>query len=196
MSQFPLGYEKLWQSLKWIDSTLLITGETGTGKSHLAKQIHQISPRCNKKFMSINLATLSSNLVESELFGHEKGAFSSADNKRIGRLEMAQGGTIFLDEIGELPLPCQSKLLEFMQRKIIIPVGSNKEIKIDARIIAATNKNIPLQIKEKKFREDLFYRINTLDRKNPRCSIWRVPYKKNGIGFGFIHRWIKHFFFI
>jgi len=143
-----------------VDSTLLITGESGTGKTRLARFIHNESTRRSKKWVSINLATLSSNLIESELFGHEKGAFSGADTKRQGRLELAQGGTVFLDEIGELPSHLQCKLLDFIQTKSLIPVGGNREIKVDVRIIAATNQNLERLVLEKRFREDLFYRLN------------------------------------
>lgn len=143
------------------DNTLLITGRTGTGKSHLAKQIHSISPRRAGKFMAVNLATLSENLIESELFGHERGAFSGADTKRIGKLEAAAGGTIFLDEIGELPLRLQTKLLEALNSFTISPVGSNREIPLNIRIVTATNRDLSAMVKKGEFREDLFFRVNT-----------------------------------
>jgi DNA-binding NtrC family response regulator len=142
------------------DNTVLITGRTGTGKSHLAKELHTLSKRRDKKFVVINLATLSENLIESELFGHERGAFSGADQKRIGKLESANGGTVFLDEIGELSLRLQTKLLEALNSKVISPVGSNREIHLDIRMIAATNKDLKLMVKKQEFREDLFFRLN------------------------------------
>lgn len=143
------------------DNTLLITGRTGTGKSHLAKQIHAMSPRRAGRFVAVNLATLSENLIESELFGHERGAFSGADTKRIGKLESAAGGTIFLDEIGELSLRLQTKLLEALNSFTISPVGSNREIPLNIRIITATNRDLSTMVKKGEFREDLFFRVNT-----------------------------------
>lgn len=142
------------------DGVILITGRTGCGKSHLAEQIHAASPRREKRFVSINLATLSENLIESELFGHERGAFSGADAKRIGKLETANGGTVFLDEIGELPLRLQTKLLEALNSRKICPVGSNRDIHLDIRILAATNRDLESMVKEGSFREDLFFRLN------------------------------------
>jgi len=143
------------------DHTILITGRTGTGKSHLAQQIHNRSPRKEQKFVSVNLATLSETLIESELFGHEKGSFSGADAKRIGKLESANGGTIFLDEIGELSPKLQTKLLDALNNQMISPVGSNREIQLNIRIITATNRNLETMVQKGEFREDLFYRINT-----------------------------------
>jgi DNA-binding NtrC family response regulator len=142
------------------DSSVLITGATGTGKSYLARLIHQESQRAKSKFLSINLATLSENLLESELFGHEKGAFTGADTRRIGKLELCHGGTVLLDEIGELSLRLQTKLLDFIQYKKIVPVGSTREIELNVRIIAATNKNLEEEVKKGNFREDLFHRLN------------------------------------
>lgn len=143
------------------NSTVLILGKTGCGKSHLAKEIHEMSPRRNERFVSVNLATLSPNIIESELFGHEKGSFSGADSKRIGKLEWANKGTVFLDEIGELPLHLQSKLLEALNSRTIIPVGSNREIQLDIRIIAATNRSLSKMVDEGTFRQDLYFRINS-----------------------------------
>jgi transcriptional regulator with PAS, ATPase and Fis domain len=143
------------------NTTILITGKTGTGKSHLAKEIHDMSSRKAERFVSVNLATLSENLIESELFGHERGSFSGADSKRIGKLEWANRGTVFLDEIGELPLHTQAKLLEALNSRTVIPVGSNREIQLDIRIITATNRPLEQMVAEGKFRQDLFYRINS-----------------------------------
>lgn len=140
--------------------TILITGRTGTGKSHLAREVHDFSPRREAKFVTINLATLSENLIESELFGHEKGAFSGADQKRVGKLESANGGTAFLDEIGELPPRLQTKLLEALNSHTISPVGSNREVALNIRIIAATNRDLKKMVQEGLFREDLYFRLN------------------------------------
>ncbi len=144
-----------------LDSTVLVTGATGSGKSFLARMIHESSKRgASGRYWKINLATLSENLLESELFGHERGAFTGADARRLGKLEICQGGTVFLDEIGELPLRLQAKLLDFIQFKRITPVGSNREIEVNVRIIAATNKNLEECVKRGEFREDLFHRLN------------------------------------
>lgn len=144
------------------DSTILITGDTGTGKSFLSGSIHHNSPRRKYPFIKINCANIPEALLESELFGHEKGAFTSADKQRIGRFEQANGGTIFLDEIGEISLEIQSKLLRVLEEKSFERVGGNKTITVDVRVIAATNKDLNKQISQGKFREDLFYRINVL----------------------------------
>lgn len=156
--------------IAYSDNTVLITGRTGSGKSHLAKELHLLSPRKDKKFVAINLATLSENLIESELFGHEKGAFSGADQKRIGKLESANGGTVFLDEIGELSVRLQTKLLEALNSKVISPVGSNREILLDIRVITATNKDLLKMIKKGEFREDLYFRLNTFQIRQPDLS--------------------------
>jgi DNA-binding NtrC family response regulator len=147
--------------------TVLITGRTGTGKSHLARKIHDWSARHNAKFVAVNLATLSENLIESELFGHEKGAFSGADCKRMGKLESANGGTVFLDEIGELTPRLQTKLLEALNSQTISPVGSNREICLNIRIVAATNRNLAEMVSKGEFREDLYFRINTFELRLP-----------------------------
>jgi DNA-binding NtrC family response regulator len=158
------------------NSTLLITGRTGTGKSHLAREIHDLSPRSNGRFVAINLATLSENLIESELFGHEKGAFSGAEARRTGKLEWANGGTAFLDEIGELPLRLQTKLLEALNSRTISPVGSNREISLNVRIITATNRNLESMVEKGTFREDLYFRINTFQIHLPDLSAepWKI----------------------
>lgn len=142
--------------------SVLLTGPTGTGKSTLARQIHDASTRKNRPFVSINLATLHEGVFESELFGHEKGAFTSAEIKRTGKLELAHGGTVFLDEIGDLSFRMQARLLEFLQTKLVCPVGGNREIKLDVRVIAATHKNLKQSVERKEFREDLFYRLRVL----------------------------------
>ncbi|RPI17727.1 MAG: sigma-54-dependent Fis family transcriptional regulator [Ignavibacteriae bacterium] len=143
-------------------ASVLITGESGTGKELLANAIHFASERKNKPFIVVNCAALNDNLLESELFGHEKGAFTGADRKRIGRFEAANGGTMFLDEIGDLPLSTQIKLLRVLQEEKFERVGSSEQIKVDIRIITATNKDLEDLIKEEKFREDLYFRLNVV----------------------------------
>jgi DNA-binding NtrC family response regulator len=144
------------------DSTVLITGKTGTGKSTLAKQIHLQSKRAPKPFICVNLASLHEGILESELFGHERGAFTGAEQKRVGKLEMAQGGTIFLDEVSELPPRLQARLLEFLQSKTLCPVGSNREVCLDVRIIAATHRNLERAVVRGEFREDLLHRLRVV----------------------------------
>jgi len=144
------------------DATILMTGETGTGKSFLSGTIHFNSKRKHKAFVKINCANIPETLLESELFGHEKGAFTGADKLRVGRFKQAHGGTMFLDEIGEISLELQSKLLRVLEEKSFERIGGNKTIHSDVRVIAATNKNLEQLITEGKFREDLYYRINVL----------------------------------
>ncbi len=140
--------------------TVLINGETGVGKEVIAESLHQTSDRKNKQLISFNCAALTETLLESELFGHEKGAFTGADNTKVGLFETAHGGTIFLDEVGEMSLKTQAKLLRVLQNKKVMRVGSNKEIDIDVRVVAATNKNLEELVKKNLFREDLMYRLN------------------------------------
>ena len=142
------------------DATVLITGETGTGKELVARAIHSAGSRADRPLVKVNCAALSSSLIESELFGHEKGAFTSAVSRKIGRFELANGGTIFLDEIGELPLASQVKLLRIIQEGEFERLGSSKMIKVDVRIIAATNRNLEVEVEKGSFREDLWYRLN------------------------------------
>lgn len=144
------------------DTRVLITGDNGTGKEVVARQIYQNSPRTDKPFIEVNCAAIPSELIESELFGHEKGAFTSAIKQRIGKFEQADGGTIFLDEIGDMSLPAQAKVLRCLQENVISPVGSDKLIKIDVRVLAATNKNLEEEIEKGNFREDLFHRLNVV----------------------------------
>lgn len=145
-----------------VNTPVLIRGESGTGKELVAKAIHYNSPRKDEKFVTINCGAISENLIESELFGHEKGAFTGADQRKIGKFQFAEGGTIFLDEIGDISAGMQVKLLRVLQEKTFMPVGSNREIKVDVRIIAASHKPFEEMIKEGTFREDLFYRLNVL----------------------------------
>jgi DNA-binding NtrC family response regulator len=144
------------------ESTILMTGETGTGKSFLSGNIHFNSPRRRKPFIKVNCANIPETLLESELFGHEKGAFTGADKVRIGRFEQADGGTLFLDEFCELSFDLQAKLLRVLEEKTFERLGGSKTINADTRIIAATNRDIEAMVQEGKFREDLYYRINVL----------------------------------
>jgi len=147
--------------------TVVVSGETGTGKELVAKAIHYNSRRKNKPFVPVNVAAIPSELIESELFGHEKGAFTGAVSGRIGRFEEADGGTLFLDEIGEMNPALQSKLLRALQEKEIVRIGSNKAIKTDCRIIVATNRNLLEEVKKGTFREDLYYRLRGLPIELP-----------------------------
>ena len=142
------------------NTTVLILGETGTGKELVARSIHGMSKRKDRALVKMNCAALPSNLIESELFGHEKGAFTGADSRRIGRFEVANGATLFLDEIGELPLDMQSKMLRVLQDGEFERLGSSHTTKVDVRIIAATNRNLNEEVKKGRFREDLWYRLN------------------------------------
>lgn len=144
------------------NARVLITGKNGTGKEVVARQIYQQSPRAAMPFVEVNCAAIPSELIESELFGHEKGAFTSAFKQRVGKFEQADGGTIFLDEIGDMSLSAQAKVLRCLQENVISPVGSDKLIKIDVRIIAATNKDLKREIELGNFREDLFHRLNVI----------------------------------
>jgi transcriptional regulator with GAF, ATPase, and Fis domain len=141
---------------------VLLTGESGTGKDLAAKVIHYNSGRANRPFMNITCSALPENLLESELFGHERGAFTGADRQKRGLLEMADGGTVFLDEIGEMVPSLQAKLLRFLEEKAFKRVGGSADIRVDVRVIAATNKTLQDEVRAGRFREDLFYRLNVL----------------------------------
>ncbi|MFD0826310.1 sigma-54-dependent transcriptional regulator [Neobacillus sp. M.A.Huq-85] len=157
----------LIKKVKDIDSTILITGESGTGKEVVARTIHYQSKRRNKKFQVINCAAIPGHLLESELFGYEKGAFTGAVQKKHGLFVLAEGGTIFLDEIGEMDLALQSKLLRALQERKVMPVGGTQEIDFNVRIISATNRDLVKEVKENRFREDLYYRLNVIPVKLP-----------------------------
>jgi len=160
-----LAVHKLRQMIEMVaptDARVLITGDNGTGKEVVARQIYQQSHRVNAPFVEVNCAAIPSELIESELFGHEKGAFTSAIKTRIGKFEQANEGTIFLDEIGDMSLSAQAKVLRCLQENVISPVGSDKMVKINVRVIAATNKNLRKEIEAGNFREDLFHRLNVI----------------------------------
>ncbi|SIS47932.1 PEP-CTERM-box response regulator transcription factor [Neptunomonas antarctica] len=144
------------------DITTLLLGASGTGKELFAQAIHKLSPRAKEKIVAINCAAIPANLLESELFGHEKGSFTGASKQTIGKIELAHGGTLFLDEIGDLPFELQAKLLRFFQERVIERVGGRKEIPVDVRIICATHQDLTAHIKEGRFREDLYYRISEI----------------------------------
>ncbi len=148
-------------------ATVLLGGESGTGKEIIARAIHQLSPRAKQPMVTVHCAALSATLLESELFGHERGAFTGAHERRVGRFEQAQGGTLFLDEIGEIDATSQVKLLRFLGERTFERVGSNKTLTADVRLIAATNKNLEDQVKAGKFREDLFFRLRVVEINLP-----------------------------
>lgn len=148
--------------LSKVDTPVLIRGASGTGKELVAKAIHLNSTRKNEKFVAINCSAIPENLFESELFGHEKGSFTGADQRKVGKFQFAEGGTLFLDELGDMPVLMQVKLLRVLQEKKFTPVGANREIKSNVRIIAATNRPLEKMIEEGTFREDLFYRLNVI----------------------------------
>lgn len=149
------------------DVTVMVTGESGTGKELVARCIYQHSHRANRPFMAVNCAAIPDNLIESELFGHEKGSFTGATQQRMGKFELCDGGTLFLDEIGDMALPTQTKILRALQEGEIQRVGGNEIIKVNVRLIAATNKNLEKLVEEKEFREDLYYRLNVMRIRMP-----------------------------
>jgi two-component system NtrC family response regulator len=148
-------------------ATTLLLGESGTGKEVLARALHSLSPRINKGFVAINCAAIPENLLESELFGYERGAFTGAVKQTPGKIEHADGGTLFLDEIGDMPLPLQAKLLRFLQERVVERIGGREEIPVDVRVVCATNQNLDTAIKEGRFREDLYYRISEITIRIP-----------------------------
>ena len=152
------------------ETTVLITGASGTGKELAARAIHSLSPRKEGRFVAVNCAAMPENLLESELFGFEKGAFTGADKRKLGRFELADGGTIFLDEIGDMPLPMQAKLLRVLEDRRIERLGSEDSIALDVRVIAATNKNIEKLMADGKFRDDLYYRLSVVIMNMPPLS--------------------------
>ncbi|MGE3906710.1 MAG: PEP-CTERM-box response regulator transcription factor [Reyranellaceae bacterium] len=149
------------------DISVLLLGESGTGKELLARALHDLSERNKHRFVAINCAAIPENLLESELFGHERGAFTGAHKQTIGKVEVASGGTLFLDEIGDMPMPLQGKLLRFLQSRVIERIGGRQEIPVDVRVVCATNRNPKEMIAEQRFREDLFYRISEVTLEVP-----------------------------
>ena len=147
--------------------TVLITGESGTGKELVARALHDHSPRANKTFVALNTSAIAAELLESELFGHEKGAFTGADARRIGRFEQADGGTLFLDEIGDMSPALQTRLLRVLAESEFYRVGGQTPIKVDVRVIAATNQDLARAVKESRFREDLYHRLNVIRINTP-----------------------------
>lgn len=150
-----------------VNATVLLLGESGTGKEVLARGVHELSPRADKRFVAINCAAIPDTLLESELFGYEKGAFTGAAKLTLGKIEYANEGTLFLDEIGDLPLPLQSKLLRFLQERVIERLGGRGEISVDVRVVCATHRDLSSMIREGSFREDLYYRLSEISVKIP-----------------------------
>ena len=175
------------------DASVLILGESGVGKEVFANYIHENSPRAKKPFIAINMAAIPENLIESELFGFEKGAFTDASEAKAGQFELANGGTLFLDEIGEMPYSVQAKILRALQEKEVRRLGSSKSIKIDIRVLSATNANLPQKIQNGSFREDLYYRLNTIplnipplkERKDEILQIADKILEQNCLKYGF-----------
>ena len=168
------------------DVTTLLLGESGTGKELLARALHRLSPRAENNFVAINCAAIPENLLESELFGHEKGAFTGAHKQTVGKVELASGGTLFLDEIGDMPMALQAKMLRFLQERVIERVGGRQEISVDVRVVCATNQNLADLIEKGLFRDDLYYRVSEItinippyrDREEGRLILARVFLQK------------------
>ncbi|QOP41688.1 sigma-54-dependent transcriptional regulator [Sulfurimonas marina] len=184
---------KLADKASKTDASILLLGESGVGKEVFASYVHKNSQRAKKPFVAINMAAIPENLIESELFGFEKGAFTDAFEAKAGQFELANGGTLFLDEIGEMPYGVQAKLLRALQEKEVRRLGSSKPIKIDIRVVSATNANLDEKIKAGEFREDLYYRLNTIplnipplrERKDEILSIAEITCEKNCNKYGF-----------
>ena len=185
-SEGMLAVCRMIEKIAPTDVTTLLLGESGTGKELLARALHRLSPRGEENFVAINCAAIPENLLESELFGHEKGAFTGAHKQTIGKVEVASGGTLFLDEIGDMPMALQAKMLRFLQERVIERVGGRKEIPVDVRVVCATNQNPENLIKEGLFREDLFYRVSEItinippfrDREEGRLVLARTLLQK------------------
>ena len=161
-SEGMLAVCRMIEKIAPTDVTALLLGESGTGKELLARALHRLSPRCDENFVAINCAAIPENLLESELFGHEKGSFTGAHKQTLGKIELAENGTLFLDEIGDMPLALQAKMLRFLQERVIERVGGREEISVDVRVVCATNQNPVDLIKESLFREDLYYRVSEI----------------------------------
>lgn len=162
--------QAVYRTVKQVASsraTVLVTGESGTGKGEVARAIHALSPRAPQPFVTLQCASLAESLLESELFGHEKGAFTGAEKRRAGRFEQASGGTLFLDEVGEIPLGIQVKLLRVLQERSFERVGGNETVKVDVRLVAATNRDLADDVKKGRFREDLYYRLHVIHIEMP-----------------------------
>jgi two-component system response regulator AtoC len=169
-----VAVERLTTRVAPTDSTVLVTGESGTGKGVTARRLHELSARCDGPFVALNCAAIPENLIESELFGHTKGAFTGADRARKGLFAQADRGTIFLDEIGELPLALQTKLLHVLEAKEVRPLGSEQSRKVNVRIVAATNRDLPAMVAQGRFREDLFFRLSVFQIAMPPLRDRRV----------------------
>tara|TARA_R110002096_G_scaffold8803_1_gene35846 strand:- start:8315 stop:9691 length:1377 start_codon:yes stop_codon:yes gene_type:complete len=185
-SEAMLAVCRMIEKVAPTDVTTLLLGESGTGKELLSRALHKLSPRAEKNFVAINCAAIPENLLESELFGHEKGSFTGAHKQSIGKVELASGGTLFLDEIGDMPMALQAKLLRFLQERVIERVGGREEIPVDVRVVCATNQNLADLIKECLFREDLYYRVSEItinippyrDREEGRLILARTLLQK------------------
>jgi len=185
-SEAMLAICRMIEKVAPTDVTTLLLGESGTGKELLSRALHRLSPRADKNFVAINCAAIPENLLESELFGHEKGSFTGAHKQSIGKVELANGGTLFLDEIGDMPIALQAKMLRFLQERVIERVGGRQEIPVDVRVVCATNQNPEALIKEGLFREDLYYRVSEItinippyrDREEGRLILARTLLQK------------------
>ena len=166
-SESATTLRQLVQTMANSNATVMITGESGTGKELLARLLHEQSDRCGANFVPINCAAIPKDLLESELFGHRKGAFTGAVADRIGRFELAHGGTIFLDEIGDMSLDMQVKLLRVLQERTVDPIGGTRQVQVDVRVVAATHRDLETEIAAGRFREDLYYRLNVLPMVTP-----------------------------